>query len=296
VNIVNKLSQNISYLSFFFSLLLTSLIWLIVILFFIQIGVLPDPPLFIFYWFFTLLIYHFGGIILAKFQTYDAEKNFDNSTFSGLSTSEEPFHEFPRKKYSIRFSNFCVDVITYMKSYGEIIAFYSLAYYFYYINKAWSSANIQTNIDLNKPHVGIIVNHYHTYFGKEYCYGFGVDLLIESFNNDILYSIYPCETKKRFLEIISNPFITNVWIFGHGNHGTILCGDGKFTYQDLFNQLPKGFRPKDAIYQMHCNDGKQTSLVELLSNGSGFVNDTKNTMFGLRYYTRKILDKTAKGN
>mgnify|MGYP001453228014 CR=1 FL=1 len=286
-DILKKVEQNFCLLTFAISLIIVSIIGILVILFFILNGVLPNPVLLLIYWFVAMIIYQIGGIFLAKFQEYDAQKQIDNSFISGMFVSEKS----GIKRNLLHFLNYFIDIFAYVKSFGEIIAFYSQGYFFYHIRKGWSLANHQSNIDIKKSHVGIIVNQYHTHFGKEYCYGFGVDLLIESFQNNIPYFVYPCNTKENFFEIISNPNVTSVWIFGHGNHGTILCGDGLLKYQDLFDQLPKGFRPKNAIYQMHCNDGKQISLVELLSNSIGFVNSTKNTMFGLRYYTKLNLEK-----
>jgi hypothetical protein len=180
--------------------------------------------------------------------------------------------------------------LTFLKSYLEIITGYYSICLFYYIHKGWSMANQKPHFENHKNHVGIIVNIYHDYFGREYCFGFGVDLLIKFFDNKTPYSVYRCRTKEDFFNIVSNPRVTSIWIFGHGDHGGIRCGDGMFDYRELFGKLSPNFPKKESIYQMHCNDGNLPALVDLLANGRGFVNNSKNYPYGLRHYVNKILN------
>jgi hypothetical protein len=172
----------------------------------------------------------------------------------------------------------------------EVWFFYGFLFAAYNIVNGWIIAQNEPSFQKDKPHVGIIIIEYHDYFGKEYLYGFGLDLLINYFRGKIPYAIYPCKTKERFGEIIKDNNVKSIWIFGHGDHGGIRYSATKkiLDYKELVATLPSDLK-KDSIYQMHCNSGNCPSLAHLLSGDRGFVNNTANSMFKTHTFIREIL-------
>jgi hypothetical protein len=172
----------------------------------------------------------------------------------------------------------------------EVWFFYGFLFAAYNIINGWIMAQNEPSFQKDKPHIGIILIEYHEFFGKEYLYGFGLDLLINHFRNKTPYAIYPCKTKERFGEIIKDSNVKSIWIFGHGDHGGIRYSATKkiLDYKKLVNTLPHDLK-KESIYQMHCNSGNCPSLVHLLSDDRGFVNNTTNSMFKTRTFIREIL-------
>ena len=53
-------------------------------------------------------------------------------------------------------------------------------------------------------------------------YSDGIDLLVDYFSREnICYNIYECETPEEAFEHITNPQVTSLWVFGHGNMCTL---------------------------------------------------------------------------
>lgn len=219
-------------------------------------------------------------IIFAYYSSYEAEQEFKKPS------------KIENENYScndkIDFNSF-QKFLTLFRMNLEIWVYYFMIYYAYFIVKDWIIAQDEPFFKKTKP-ICIIIIKYHDFFRKRILYGFGLDLLIKHFRNKTPYAIYPCKTKEGFIEIITDNDVKNVWIFGHGDHGGVRYNstDKILDYKELVDTLPSNLK-KDSIYQMHCNHGNRPSLKYLLSEDRRFANDTKNTMFKIRSFVRKIL-------
>jgi len=105
-------------------------------------------------------------------------------------------------------------------------------------------------------------------------YGLGFSYLISFFKKyNYSYKIYSCNSCEDFEKVMNNPSGISVWIFGHGDHGSVGFGDLFYEYSQLKGKSIK----KDYIYQFHCNPGSYESLASIVSDGKGYVNNDFNT-------------------
>jgi len=81
------------------------------------------------------------------------------------------------------------------------------------------------------------------------------------------FRLYFSFSKEDVREVIINPNVRNIWIFGHGSKGAVEVTDGPYFYNELTG---KGLAEKGYIRQYHCNgyhDEKDSlSLVDILTN------------------------------
>ena len=233
----------------------------------------------------TIFVIFFGclqviPIIYSWFEIRKAEEEFANPV--NIKTENLIRNEkYPTWKQKFR---------RIIKTDFEVWVFFSVISQAYFFITGWITAQNEPFFQKEKPHVGIIVIEYHKYFGKEYFYGLGIDLLIKHFRGKTPYTIYPCATRECVVGVIKNKNVKSVWIFGHGDHGGIRynISDRILDYKELVDTFPKNFK-KESVYQMHCNHENYPSLVHLLSEDRGFANNTTNTLFKTRTFVRKIL-------
>jgi hypothetical protein len=168
---------------------------------------------------------------------------------------------------------------------------YRLVYSAVLIQKDWYAIYQNQELLNDSNHDALIINIYSK-IAPSLSIGCGIFLLIEALKNrNQPFKIYFCKSKTQFFDIINNPKTTRVWIFSHGDRGGVSCADGYFLYSDLVNQLKHEAKQKEAIYQFHCNPGYKSSLVQLLSVKSGFVNHRLNDPSGIRVYIEEIINK-----
>jgi len=140
-------------------------------------------------------------------------------------------------------------------------------------------------------HDGIVIVHEN--IAKKCFYGDGVILLINTFRAQkppIPYKVYHCENLQKFIEVVRNPKITSLWIFGHGRHWGIGCGVDSLSYEETF--LPPPVTPeKQYVYQFHCNSGCGKSLANILSHDRGFANYRDTDYFTTLLWLKQIIKK-----
>lgn len=128
----------------------------------------------------------------------------------------------------------------------------------------------------NEPHIAIIIADNFSIFSYLFrglpLYADGVDILVNSFQNNKPYKIYNKLTKSQFIDVVNNINAKSLIIFGHGKrHSLSLNSKDSIHYCEL-----RGAPMKDYIAQLHCNGEGGESLNEIIGC-PGFVVD------GLRY-------------
>ncbi len=124
--------------------------------------------------------------------------------------------------------------------------------------------------DLNCVHVGIIIAKKRGYFREmdENVYADGIDLITEFLlRKNIQFNIYECDSPHSAEDIISNPNINGLIIFGHGSKCSLSFGlNGYLDYCEVRN-APK----KRIIAQLHCNSSEKCkcSLADYLLDPDG---------------------------
>jgi hypothetical protein len=100
-------------------------------------------------------------------------------------------------------------------------------------------------------------------------YWAGIELIIKNFSvasqhpydneyQRTRYRIYHCKRAQNFIDIVNNPRVRNLWIFGHGNICNLFLEDGNFEYR-FFEGTPSDLK-KNFIAQLHCNNKEGFSL------------------------------------
>ncbi|MBP1927710.1 hypothetical protein J2741_000257 [Methanolinea mesophila] len=140
-----------------------------------------------------------------------------------------------------------------------------------------------------REHDGIVIVHEN--IAKMSFYGDGVGILIKFFYEQeppIPYKVYHCDTLQKFIEVVRNPDVTSLWIFGHGQHSGIGCGVNHLIYELTFPPPPKT-PEKKYIYQLHCNSGCGISLTDILSHQRGFANYRNSDPYINQFYVKQII-------
>lgn len=125
------------------------------------------------------------------------------------------------------------------------------------------------------PHDAIILA-YGEKATKYLLYSLGVDILVDSFSSSrtkIPYWIYECSNKQQFKEILENPNIRSIWIFGHGvRHGVDFGHEiAYYCEMNCINHL-------NFIGQYHCCHLGGASLADINnSDNSDVTNDLRNS-------------------
>lgn len=147
-----------------------------------------------------------------------------------------------------------------------------------YVRKRKLSLIYEYNSD--KTHTGIIIPHNTK---RVYdCSGMDALYLAELLvlNKTEPFRIYFCDTMLEAVQVIANPEICNLWIFGHGSKGGVALTDGVLYYDTL---LDKNIEKKGYIHQFHCNghqdEHDEISLVSILVDEE---NKHKSTDTGLQ--------------
>ncbi len=158
----------------------------------------------------------------------------------------------------------------------------------YFMNRGYICMLKHPDYNPEIPHNGIIIAHGE--YSQKLGYGDGVDLIIQKFHEkNIAYKIYDCQSIRNFKDIVRNPMVKKIWIFGHGERGGIRIGFECLEYQVEFHNEPESIK-KDYIHQFHCNGGIKPSLADLLSDGRGYVSNTYRTQLQNREHVRQILE------
>jgi len=91
------------------------------------------------------------------------------------------------------------------------------------------------------------------------------------------YQVYFCPTEMDILNVLLNPNIQGVWIFGHGSKDGVDVTDEPCVYSKLMTELTdsgpilRDVPKKEYVYQCHCNGGNGISLPYYLLETIGYL-------------------------
>ena len=194
---------------------------------------------------------------------------------------------------------------------GYIFIILSLIYFFapsvlgvaYIVNESNSSKyakKIAENLTLHKPedHTAIIFPHDENKKmdgGDEPVMAL-IDAL-KKYNEN--FQIYLCLYEEDMINVLTNPYVKRIWIFGHGDRGGCVLTDKYFSYADFMTEKTdsgwkiRDIEPKEYVYQCHCNPKSTTPLTDYLLKEKGRLNPNVDDM--PNYYDSGITDmKTDK--
>ena len=101
-----------------------------------------------------------------------------------------------------------------------------------YSSKGWLAIDKNPFYKKNESHDGFIL--VHEQFAEISFYGEGFDILIDFFKDHHLpYNVYLCHSLEEFKNVVNNPIVVNLWIFGHGSRGGIGCRKDKLNYKEF---------------------------------------------------------------
>ena len=97
---------------------------------------------------------------------------------------------------------------------------------------------------------------------------------------DLAYQFYLCTDSEMLRDILLNPNISQIWIFGHGDIGGVSITErGYLSYAEFMLEKKNGeiglhiFPTKKAVYQCHCNGGYGWSLADFLLPRKGVLDE-----------------------
>lgn len=83
------------------------------------------------------------------------------------------------------------------------------------------------------------------------------------------FQIYLCLNEDNMVEVLTNPHVKRIWIFGHGKRGCLRLTDKLFSYENFMKEYDTELRkigPREYVYQCHCNRGTAKPLTDCLLN------------------------------
>lgn len=105
---------------------------------------------------------------------------------------------------------------------------------------------------------------------------------LTKYNED--FQVYLCLYEEDMVNVLTNPFVKRIWIFGHGDRGSC-CLTGKFfSYENFMTEKTdngeklRDIEPKEYVYQCHCNPKSTAPLTDYLIKDKGVLDPNVDDM------------------
>jgi hypothetical protein len=254
------------------------ILFILISLFFIvnkNINLIPNYPL---WW---NLVAGFFIWCISQIITVNDDLKIENN--ASLEDWKKPKNTFTKKTITSHFPVWIKNIWHYI----DIVRFFISWKHYNDALNGWNSICEKPEYEAQKSHDAIVVIIYS--FIRPDPVFVGVDLLINHMFNNVHYKVYCCENSKDFFDVVNNPNVKNLWIFGHGSRELLRCSDKKCEYEKLVRILIPEALNKDYVYQFTCNNSDEKSLADYLSNGNGFANYKINNVYEIKKWIENIV-------